>query len=449
MVSQSIIFKGEIVKKYPDPIRRKDSKYFFFWYTDPTGKRKKVSTGFGRGQKEQARQFIRDYIDRKSGGLSTSFRAYAEPYYTNSCPHANRLIQNGRTVGEAHQKKSRSLIVNHVFEDEFSYIPLNEIRRADVLDLRTRLVQAGNGENTVNKTVIAVQGILSEAFFRQDISYNPGAQIGQIKYEQKEKERLDAKEIQQLLSYSINPVGWRVYEIQRELLNSSPENYKTSYQATIKSELKISIPESEKAQRMALTGLLLNFLISTGTRIGEARAAIWGSINMDTGRMMIDRAFKTEKEIGPPKWGRVREIALPSSLLEQLKKWKTITYNDQPDDFIFCTADGGAVGVTWCRKNLLQYLDIVDQDENCEFSLDGRKLTPHCYRHSLNTNLLAAEVSPLLVQTYLGWSSDEAKILTRVQRGYTGLELLRLETVSETIETMYYSHNKMSLVQNI
>ena len=53
------------------------------------------------------------------------------------------------------------------------------------------------------------------------------------------------------------------------------------------------------------------------------------------------------------------------------------------------------------------------------------------------THLLAAGVSPLLVQTYLGWTSEEAKILTRVQASYTALRLLNLEDVAKAIDGLY------------
>lgn len=55
----------------------------------------------------------------------------------------------------------------------------------------------------------------------------------------------------------------------------------------------------------------------------------------------------------------------------------------------------------------------------------------------MNTNLLAAGVSPLLVQSFLGWTSTESKILTRVQAAYTHLKLLRIEEVAEAIDRIY------------
>ena len=175
-------------KKYPDPVRRKDSNTFFFWYTEPDGKRKKVSTGFPRGQKEKARQFIRDYVDRKSGGLSHTFRNYAQPYFImETCPKVARLRQEGKSIGESHVKRSRSWLENNVLNDPFADLILNEIRRSDVLDLRSRLLKVGTGENTTNKVIETVKSILAEATYRQDIVYNPAGQIGKLKYEQHER----------------------------------------------------------------------------------------------------------------------------------------------------------------------------------------------------------------------------------------------------------------------
>lgn len=426
-------------KLYPEPIRRKTSKNYYFWYYDSDSKRRLVSTGISK-PKEAARQFIRDYIDRRNGGLSQTFRDYAEPFYTDDCPKVRRMRETGRTIGDTHIKKSRSWLTRHVFTDKtFSNIPLNEIRRADVLDLRSRLVKSGLGLNTINKTIITVQGILSEAHYRQDLSFNPADNLGTLHYEKQEKVKLEAEEIRQLLSYTVNPIGLEVSRIEKEIMSGKHKDFKTAYYSAIKERLNISIPEAEEAQREALTALFLAYLICTGTRAGEARAIKWEALNMDTGRVIIDKAFKSDKELGLPKWNKIREIVIPASLLSQLKKQKSITYYDRPSDFIFSNADRKAVGITWIRKNLLKYLTKIDKDPENSFKLSGRQITPHVYRHSLNTNLLAAEVSPLLVQTFLGWSSEEGKILTKLQNGYTGFQLLRLETVSEAIEKMYFT----------
>jgi len=454
-------------KKYPDPILRRlpckgrgkgkgpackrkvckkgiDCKgpagNYFFWYTEADKTRSKVSTGFGTGEKEEAREFIRQYVDRKSGGLSNSFRNYSDPFFIiETCPRIKRLRQEGKTIGETHIRKSRSWLNRHILTDHFADIPLNEIRRADVLDLRSRLLKIGNGNNTVNKCLNVVKTILSEAAYRQDLAYNPAAEIGKLNYEQEEKTKLDFFELQQILSYASNPIGWQVYAIEKEILSSNHQNFKEALQTTIKERLTISIPKAEAAKREVLTGLLISFFACSGCRVGEVRALKWNAIDLKTGRVKIDQAFKSEKELGLPKWNKIREIVLSPSLLSQINKWYETTYYNNPDNFVFPTADGFSVGITWIRKNFLKFFKRIDEDENSEFKIDNRQLTPHVFRHSLNTNLLAAEVSPLLVQTFLGWSSDEQKILTKVQKGYTGLELLRLETVSETIENIYFS----------
>jgi len=394
-----------MIKKYPDPLKRKDSKYFFFWFREPDGTRKKVSTGFSRGQKEQAREFIRQYVDRKSGGLSHTFRNYSNPYFImTTCPRVQRLKQEGKTIGETHVKKSRSWSDRHILTDHFADIPLNEIRRADVLDLRSRLLKAGNGENTVNKAMDTVKSILGEAAYRQDLAYNPAGEVGKLKYKQQEKTKLDMNEIQDILSYASNPIGWEVSRIEREIMTGSHENYKEAYHKAIKERLKISIPQAETAQKETLTGLLVSFFACTGCRVGEVRAMRWKNIDLETGRTKIHEAFKSEKELGLPKWNITREIVLTTSLLSQLKKWKDATYYNGSDNFIFSTADGESVGITWIRKNFIKFINKIDKDPNSNFVIGDHTITPHIYRHSLNTNLLAAEVSPLLVQTFLGWS---------------------------------------------
>ncbi len=436
-----------MAKKYPDPIKRKDSGKYFFWFTESDGSRRKVSTGCGKGQKEAARQFIRNYIDKKAGGIVKTFREYSEPFFIwESCPRVNRLLEENKNIGEMHVKKSRSWLENYVYTDTiFPDIPINEIKRGDILDLRQRVKRVSPGENTTNKVIVTVKTILSEAAYRQDITVNPGSAVGNIKYEQKQRAKLELSEVHDLLSYTANPIGWDVLRIQNEVMYSRQKkgfDYKKAFQNRIKAELKISIPESDLMLKNVLADLMIATFICTGIRAGELRGLVWSAVDMETGRVRIDRAFKSEKVIALPKWNKTREIALPKLLLTKLEKWKHESPYTKPDNYVFSTADGNAVGQSWIRKNVKRVLNTIDKDEDYDFKIDGDWITPHAFRHTLNTHLLAAGVPPLLVQSYLGWSSEEEKILTRVQKSYTELRLFNLEDVSKKIDEIYTPDDK-------
>ncbi len=441
-------------KKYPEPVKRGDSSSYFFWFTESNGKRRRVSTGKGKGQKEQARQFIRDYIDRKESGLSKTFREYSSKFFVwEECPRVARLLDEGKSIGKSHVSKSRRWLEKYVFPDTiFSEIPINEIKRGDILDFRKRLQKISPGENTINKVVATIKTVLSEAAYRQDISYNPGSQVGEIKYEQRERAKLELNEVRELLSILSDSTAWEVQRIQSEVITKGLRkkksyNYKEEFKLRINEELGIGILKAEELQRNILMNLVLSTFICTGLRAGELRALIWSAVDLDSSRVKINKAFKSDKEEGLPKWNKTREIALPSILIERLRKWKEYTPFNEPSDYVFATVTGVPPGQTWIRKNLQKLIKETDEDSDFEFVIDDRWITPHAFRHTLNTHLLAGGVPPLLVQTYLGWSSDEQKILSRVQRSYTELRLFALEDVAKKIDDMYGNVKKIQ--QNI
>jgi len=126
-------------------------------------------------------------------------------------------------------------------------------------------------------------------------------------------------------------------------------------------------------------------------------------------------------------------------------KWRESSKFTSPKDFVFSTLDGVPPGQTWIRKNLLRVLKSADADKDLSFKIGDRWLTPHACRHTINSHLLAAGVPALLVQTFLGWSSEENKILTRVQRSYTELKLFRLEDVASKVDELYGERREQKL----
>ncbi len=362
-------------------------------------KARKHSTG--EALKEKARAAVKRYIDgldipQAKAGLT--FRSYAEPFFKwGKCPRVARLLDEGKSIGRSHVNKSRRWLELHVFTDPtFSALPIKEIKRADILDLRNRL-RDKLGTNTLNKAIATVKTVLSEAAFRQDIPMNPGADVGNVAYEQLQRGTFTVEEV-------------------REILAKQPGEMK----------------------KTALVDAVVSALLCTGCRAGELRALRWAAVNLENGRTAIREAFKGEKEIGDPKWGKKREIVLPRILLDRLQELQKATVHRRPDDFVFSTNfNGRPLGQTWLRNNVSRVLKAADADQKMKFKIEGRWLTPHACRHTLNSHLLAAGVPPLLVQTFLGWSSQEEKILTRVQRSYTELRLFRLENVAAKVDELY------------
>ena len=380
-----------MTKKYPEPWKR--GRVYYFTTTED-GRRKNISTGCAI--KEDARDKVREYVDQRAAGTSDTFKSYAAPYFIwETCPRVARRLDEGKSIGQTHVRHSRSLLNSWVLTDPvFPGLTLREITRGHILDLRRRLRDRIEGTNTLNKTITAVKTILSEAAFRGDIPADPGSGVGNINYTQRERGVLTATEV-------------------HAILTKRPGEMKTN----------------------PLVDTAITMLFCSGCRVGELRALKWSAIDLASGRTSIDQAFKGTSEIGTTKWDKPRTIVLPEIALKRLRRWRKTSLHTDPDDFVLATIDGPPVGITWCRGVFERVIKKTDESDN--FDRGDRWLTPHAARHTLNTALLAAGLSPLLVQTYLGWSSAEGRILGRVQTMYSHLELLRLEDVATAIDELY------------
>lgn len=120
--------------------------------------------------------------------------------------------------------------------------------------------------------------------------------------------------------------------------------------------------------------------------------------------------------IGLPKWDKVREFPL-SACAKQVLPPRGI-------GLIF-TVNGHRVYHKWLSYQL-------------SFALKNAKLpkvTMHSFRHVLNSELLLENVSPYLIQKYLGWTSGSS--LTRVQEGYTHVKPSDLQIVADGIDKVF------------
>ncbi len=409
-------------KKYPEPYRRPDTNIYYFMFVGKDGKRRRMTTGLTA--KEAARDFIRTFIDEQSAEATTlCFADYAAPFFkAETCPHFIRYRQEGKSIGLNHLHQCRTLLDKHVFKDPvFPRLAMAKIKRGDLLDLRNRLQAAGMGVNSLNKCISTVKTILSEACFRGDIDNNPGSMVGNIKYERQERGVLNPEEVGRFLAFL------------------------SSRTARIKAEAKDALPIKKGAQesRRSLDALqavrdeaLIAVLFCSGMRAGEIRALRWSSVDLATGRCKVIEADKGKDGIGKPKWGKTREIVLAKLALDRLKAWKdSLPYEAPGDYFVFGTSLGKGLGY----EGLHNVLEDCIKEARSEDIIpdDDRWVSPHAARHTLNTNLLAAGVAPLLVQSFLGWSSAEARILTRVQAIYTHFQLLRVDDVAKAVDMIY------------
>jgi len=382
-------------KEFPEPWRRGKNYYFT---VNENGKRRNISTGLTG--KERAREVVRDYIKKHRRGTDLIFSDYADQYFKwEICPRVARLLGEGKSISRQHVKNSRRWLEKYILSDSvFPTISMKEITRGDVIDLRQRLRIGVLSTKTgsLNKVIKTLKTILSEACFRDDIPSNPGAQIGNINYRALERGVFEISEVKDILHYQ-------------------PGELRTN----------------------ALANTVYTTLLLTGLRAGELRALRWGAVNMETGRTKIAEAFKNDIDIGTPKWGKTREIVLSRLLLDRLREWRDQTLYKKPEDFIFSNLDGKPISRAWLKFHMEKLLKAAEIDGRFTFEIVNRWLTPHSCRHTLNTILLSAGISPLIVQSFLGWSSAQSMILPEIQKNYTRFQLLRLEDVSDKLDELF------------
>lgn len=392
--------------RYPEPYRRSNSPYFQFIYTDPiTGRRRRKSTG--KDTKREAREYIQAFIRQaQRAGARVRFAEYSAPYFVwGRCPHAGRLHDEGKSIGRKHCEEQRYHLERWVFTDpKLPRIPMGEVTRGDLIGLRDRIKSRvkkeakrirGDGYNTINQTMKAVKTIFSEAYFRGDIEQDPGHKLGRLKYDEEERSPFALEEVRKL--FDLEPGVWR-----------DAQGY-----------------------------LVFRTVAWTGMRCSEVLALEWEQLDLENGLLIIDRAWKHrgDSAAGLPKWEKTRDIALAPSLCGRLAEWRKTAARTDPDDLVFAHGNGKRLGETWWRTRFQNALTAAG------IGRAGRWLTPHSFRHTLNTLLLEAGLSDHLVRAYLGWS-DDAQNITKVQAGYTHISAESTRTVAESIDSLLQGTNK-------
>lgn len=360
--------------EYPKPFRRAGRKSMYFMYTDPvTGQRKTLSTGSDKVG--VSKEFIRQFIDRLTPAGTVTFREYARRFFSpETNPRARRYALAGRHYGETHILHLESSIKRFVFPRSFADKPMSDITRGDVLDLMAEIAKENpDRPATTNKVMTFVASIFNEAYFREDIRHNPAMHITKIKYKARERGVFSPEEIRRMFADKdswLSPLAYDVFL----------------------------------------------FAALTGRRVGEIIALQWEQI--DGNICTIDRAFKRDTRIiGQPKWGISVQFPLCRTLMQRLP--------EKQGDFVFLQK-GKRIFETWVSKHFRAEMDNLGIDHR------GRNLTPHSFRHSLNTNLLLAGVPALYVRKYIGWTEGKS-----TQTAYTHIKAEDLISVADAIDQMF------------
>jgi len=328
---------------YPKPFRREGQTSLWFNYVDPvTGRRRLKSTGSSKVG--ESKEFIQNFMDRLTPAGTTTFREYATKFFSpETNPRYIRYKLAGKQYGLNNINSLRIIITKHVFKYPFADRPLSSITRGDILDLITHISKELDGHPaTIDKVISYVSSIFSEAYYREDIKYNPAQRLTRIGYKKQAREIFTPQDI---ISLFKDKERW----------------------------------SSEVAYQVFL------FAAYTGRRCGEVLGLQWEQINGEY--CTIDRAYnRGERGLAEPKWGKCVTIPLCKTLLERLP-----AKGDCP--YVF-NINGKPLHTAWWQKMFRR---------NVSPYFEGNYVA-HSFRHSLNTNLLLALMPPLYVKKYIGWA---------------------------------------------
>ena len=304
-------------------------------------------------------------------------RDYLKPYYGPNCPHVMRLRAEKKSIGAEHVKHCRALLDRHVLQDRIADLDVRELRRADVIDFRGRLLVKGLGDGQVNRILRVLKTCIKEGVHREELERDPTAGVGNIHHRPAERGVFSRDDLRALfLATGLGP--W--------------------------------------ASLQAYTVFLM--AATVGARRSEILALHWRDIDLDNNEVNIRQAWKSETELGPPKWGRAREgLPLPAVTAGRLRELRKASLRVLPDALVFCNEEGNRLSSRWYQAAFLAGMKAAKIDAA------GRRLTGHSFRHSLATALRDAGVPAEKVQAALGWRD------IRTMDGYThfGAEHLRAQ----------------------
>ena len=358
-----------------------------YYYRIGTGKWKSTSCTRQDKAHDYALERLEEEKRHKEEEAKTIIlRDYLDPFYIEDrCPHVARLRAEKHPISIHHIKLQRTNITKYIFEDEIADRNLRELRRADIIDFRQRLLNQGFSDSKVNKVIKTLKTCIKEGIFREELDRDPTLGVGNIREEKQERGAFTQKELANLFP----PEG----------LGPWPD-------------------------LAAYTCFLV--AATTGMRRGEILAIQWKDIDFDNNLYHVRRAWKNDHEIGLPKWERVREnLPLPEITAKKLKELRSQSLHILPDAFVFHKKDGARLSTLWWQNTFTQAM------VKAKIKAKERNITPHSFRHSLNTYLRDQGVADEKIRAALGWSS------AKIQADYTHWKAEHLREQATVIDNLF------------
>ena len=172
------------------------------------------------------------------------------------------------------------------------------------------------------------------------------------------------------------------------------------------------------------TGLFIRFAASTGLRFGELAGLKWSDIDLDVGRVSVERQWSlgTFATLKTPAARRL--IPMGTEIVQALRLWK-LRAPPNEHDLVFAAQEGTPTDVSNFHGRVWRPLLKAAELPHGTF---------HALRHSYASALIAAGHSPKLVQTLMGHASAAFTLTT-----YTDLWPKSLEGVGDRVAAELFS----------
>lgn len=304
-----------------------------------------------------AKAELRGIVENEAGKprASMTLREYAAPFFGEKCPYlARKKIDGKKTYSTGYVKESKRIIDTYILPDEIADLPLEEIRRHDVLAWRQRIVDKHGSTRTAGKALRTLKLVLNEAVYVELIDACPASRVSMPVYDTVPRDAIALDALARMLS-----------------------------------------PTQYEDPRYWLATVVAAF---TGMRASEIRALEWSALDFDRRLILVTQAFKNQSTLlGPPKNGKARVAPMSEGLAKLLLEWKSRT--DKPrkagqSRWVFACSENKALGYKdWARS-----VKRAAKAAGCEGA------TLHYLRHTLNTYLRGAGVDDVKLQASFGWS---------------------------------------------
>lgn len=380
------------------------------WYYKLRGWRSYKSTGiqirYNQRKQPTNRHEAEIYASREADKLALirdsgpTLAMFLEPYYTEECPHCERMATDGRPLTDRYRKDQRSRIEQLVLTDPISDVPMRQLNPGHIEKWKARMVNAGTGIRTINAALTALSGAFSEALHRGDLAYNPAKSVSSIR--QGETEQFGIFTPEELRRMFVDePVKAWGYDIQRKGLNHLPAR-------------------------------AFGLLVAT---IGERPSAImrleWRHLQ---GEWLQFPQVKDRRK-------NRRVVPLTQIAQDALEELREDMVRVGPEDPIFGYDAGGRRGKTWFLKRFNHMMDALELSRQDPY---GGRRVPYSLKYTLETELIDRGANPALVRDLMGHSHQRGEpdtILTPVQSRYRRKRADRIKELVPLIEDVVAGHH--------